>query len=324
MNIRASLALVVPIVCIAQTQGPVITFEKTDYDFGKIDGTRKVTYRFKVTNTGMTTLNITRVSPSCGCTSTMLGKWSLAPGESSEMEVSFDPRGYRGEVHKSVQVTSDDPAHPNVTINFKADVTQEIMPSSSTIFLYDLQRTGVKTATIRLASGNGQPVKVKETKAPGAPYLSTSVKMDGNDAVMEISLDGSKIAANKRRGSDAITVITGSDKMPTIPITVQWEFKPAVLSTPEWVSWDEPAGKEHVSPIALKQASGKPFKVTGFKSSSPLITLKGITNTAAPQQNLQVVMAASAKADNYSGQLTILLDDPDQPELVLRVTANLH
>ena len=92
MKELATLAIAVPVACIAQT--PVITFEKTHHDFGKIGGDRKVSYRYKVTNTGQATLNISRLKPACGCTSTVLGKWSLAPGEQTEIEISFDPKGW--------------------------------------------------------------------------------------------------------------------------------------------------------------------------------------------------------------------------------------
>lgn len=323
MKALALLALVIPVVCVAQT--PVITFEKTHHDFGKIGADRKATYRFKVTNTGQGTLNITRLNPSCGCTSTVLGKWSLAPGESTEVEVSFDPRGFRGVVHKSIQVISDDPAHGEVTLSFEAEVIQEIMPSTTTVFFYDLSRTTPKKSTVRLASGNGQPVQVKETKAPGAPYLSATAKNEGNDAILDINLDGRKISSGKQRGVDSLTVITTSEKMPVITINVQWELKASVLSTPERVAWVEPAGTELRSPINLKQVDGKAFRITHSKSSNPLIKIEGSGGkTGAPQHDLQVVLAASAKPGTYNENVILFLDDPNQPELILRVSAVLR
>lgn len=322
MRTLACLALVVPVVCIAQT--PVITFEKTHHDFGKIDADRKVSYRFKVTNTGQATLNITRLNPSCGCTSTVVGKWSLAPGESTEVEASFDPRGFRGLVRKSIQVISDDPVHGSLTLTFEATVTQDIMPSTKTVFFYDLQRTTSKTSTIRLASGNGQPVQVKETKAPGAPYLSATAKSEGNDVLLDITVDGRKISPGKQRGADSLTVFTNSQKTPSIPISVQWELKASVVSTPERVAWTEPAGKELRTAISLKQVEGKAFRVTDTKSSNPLIKIEGAGKPGAPKQDLQVVLAASAKPGTYNENVILFLDDPDQPELTLRVSAVLN
>jgi hypothetical protein len=322
MKALASLALVIPVVCIAQT--PVITFEKTHHDFGKIGADRKVSFRFKVTNTGQSTLNITRLNPSCGCTSTVLGKWSLAPGESTEVEASFDPQGFRGVVRKSIQVISDDPAHGTITLSFEAEVIQEIMPSTTTVFFYDLSRTTPKKATVRLASGNGKPVQVKETKSPGAPYLSATVKTEGNDAILDIDLDGRKISAGKQRGVDSLTVITTSEKMPVINLNVQWELKATVVYTPERVAWVEPAGKELRSSISLKQAEGKAFRITDIKSSNPLLTVVGAGKPGAAQHELQVILAATARPGTYNENVILFLDDPNQPELTLRVSAVLR
>ena len=327
MRSLAALALVAPIICPAQApaqQVPVISFERTDYDFGKIGGDRKVSCRFKVTNTGTEVLNITRLNPSCGCTSTVLGKWSLAPGESTEVEASFDPRGFRGPVHKSIQVISDDPAHGTVTLTFQAEVIQEIMPSTNSLFLYDVVPSTPKKGTVRLASGNGQAVRVKEVKAPGAPYLSSTVKMEGNDAILEITLDGQKLPGGKRRGVDGVTVFTSSERMPVINLNVQWELKAVVQASPERVAWVEPAGKELKASLDLKEAEGKPFRVTGYKSSNPLITLEGTGKAAAAQQQLKVVLAASAKPGTYNENVILFLDDPNQPELNLRVSAVLR
>lgn len=322
MRAFASLALVAPIVCAAQA--PVITFEKTHHDFGKIGIDRKVTYRFKVVNTGQATLNITRLNPSCGCTSTILSKWSLEPGETTEVEVSFDPRGFRGKVHKSIQVISDDPGNGATTLTFEAEVVQDVMPSTTTVFFYDLPRTVAKKTTVRLASGNGQPVRVKETKAPGAPYLSAAVKSEGNDALLEISLDGRKIPPRKQRGVDSLAVITTSTQAPVITLTVQWEVKASVTATPERVAWVESAGKELRSTLMIKQVEGKGFRVLKAKSSSPLIKVEGTGKDGAPQQELQVVLSASAKPGTYNESVVLFLDDPSQPELTLRVSAILR
>jgi hypothetical protein len=324
MKALASLAFVIPVVCMAQAPAPVITFETTQHDFGKIGADRKVSYRFKVTNTGSAVLNITRINPSCGCTSTVLGKWSLAPNESTEVEAAFDPHGYHGPIHKSIQVVSDDPANPTVTLTFEGEVIQDIMPSTNTVFFYDVQRTIPKKATIRLASGNGQPVQVKETKTPGAPYLSATVKPEGNDAILDIDLDARKISAGKQRGVDAMTVVTTSEKMPIITINVQWELKPSVVATPERVAWVDSPGKELRSPLSLKQAEGKAFRVKEYRSSNPLITVEGIGKPSAVQQDLQVILSAAAKPGTYNENVILFLDDPNEPELNLRVSAILR
>jgi len=328
MKCTLSSALFVPVICVAQvpasSQAPVITFAKTHYDFGKIPADRKVSCRYQVSNTGKAQLNITRVDASCGCTYTMLGKWSLAPGESTELEATFNPGGYRGSVRKSLQVTSNDPANARVTLTFEAEVIQEIIPDPASLFFQDVQRTGLTKGTVRLKSGNGKAVQVKETKAPGAPYLSASVRSEGNDAVVDVTLDGQKITPGKQLGTDALTIITTSERTPVISILVQWDLKAVVLATPERVGWVESAGKELRSAVLLKQVAGKPFRVLSAKPTHPAIRVEGLGRAAAPQQEVQILFAATAKPGIYNESVVLTLDDPNQSELTIRVSAVLR
>ena len=59
------------LACAAATlmaQAPVISFDKVHHDFGRITPDRKVSAKYRVTNTGNAYLSITQVRPSCGCT----------------------------------------------------------------------------------------------------------------------------------------------------------------------------------------------------------------------------------------------------------------
>jgi hypothetical protein len=107
----------------AAAQAPVITFDEMFFDFGKIRHAQTVIHSFKVSNTGTAPLHLKEVKAVCGCTSTVTGKMELAPGESTEIDAAFTPEsGITGAVRKTIMVTSDDPAHPKLTLRFAADV----------------------------------------------------------------------------------------------------------------------------------------------------------------------------------------------------------
>ena len=150
------------------------------------------------------------------------------------------------------------------------------------------------------------------------------MKTEGNDAILDIDLDGRKVSAGKQRGVDSLTVITTSEKMPVITLNVQWELKASVVATPERVAWVEAAGKELRSPISLKQVEGKAFRVLDYKSSNPLVTIEGAGKAGAGQQDLQVVLASTAKPGTYNENVVLFLDDPNQPEFTFRVSAVLR
>lgn len=308
----------------AASAAPSIAFDRAHHDFGKIGPERKVTHKFKVTNTGKATLNITNLNASCGCTSTVVGKWSLAPGEASEVEATFDPKGQRGVVRKSVTVTSNDPKNPMFTLTFEADVVQDVMPKPAGLFFPEVPRATPRKSTLRLESGNGQPVKVTDVAAPGAPYLSWIQRQEGNDAVLDVTIDGKKVPDGQLRGADWLTIRTASAQVPVLSISVQWELKPVIATSPERVAWVESAGKEQSAQLRLRHTEGKSFRITGATPSSPLLKVAGLTAGSALEHAVTVTFAATAKPGTYNENVVFTTDDPDMPKIAVRVAAVLR
>lgn len=103
------------------TKLPVITFEKKEYDFGKIVEGESVSFDFKFTNTGKSDLVIADVSTSCGCTVPSYPKNAIRPGQGGTVRVAFNSRGKRGLQTKNVVVVAN--TQPNVTpLKIKAQV----------------------------------------------------------------------------------------------------------------------------------------------------------------------------------------------------------
>ncbi len=321
---RRILPFAIGCVCLAQAPTPVLSFNKVHHDFGRIYADRKVSYRFKATNTGGAPLQIKQVVPSCGCTYTLVGQWYLKPGESTEIEATFNPAGMRGAVRKTMQVVSEDPVNPAITLSFEADVVQEIMASTTALFFDDVVRTVPRKATLRLQSGNGQPVQILDAKAPGAPYLSATFRSEGRDVVVEVVLDGSKVRPMQQSGVDSLTIRTRSERMPTIPISIQWALRPVIIASPAKLAWAEAAGRPLRGTLTLQQANGKPFRVLAAKPSHSLIQVEGVGKAAAVKQELTVTFSAKAKAGSYNEHILFTLDDPDQPELDVRFSAVLQ
>ena len=92
---------------VKQTNAPVMTFDKSSYDFGKITRGDKVTYDFKFTNTGKSPLIITNAVASCGCTTPNWPKTPVAPGESALISVQFNSTGKIGLQDKMITITAN-------------------------------------------------------------------------------------------------------------------------------------------------------------------------------------------------------------------------
>lgn len=85
-----------------------IAADPASIDFGRQRQDKKVSATVKLTNTGKAPLSIVHVAADCSCTAATPEVKELAPGQSTNMEVSFETRSYQGEVHRRVTVETSD------------------------------------------------------------------------------------------------------------------------------------------------------------------------------------------------------------------------
>ena len=320
--LRRALPFLMPAVLLAQA--PKIAFDNPHFDFGRISPEKKVSHLYKVTNAGNAILSITNVRPACGCTSTVTGQWSVKPGESTEIEATFDPRGQRGIVRKSIVVSCNDPATPEVTLTFDAEVVQAIQPSKDNVFFDNVDRGGAASDSIRFASTDGNPVKLTGAEAPGAPYLHLATRAEGKDGFLDLKLAGAEIPKGQDMGIEVVTVRTANPALPVFRVNVQWQVKPSIAMEPSAVAWSgEKAGQELRMEVTLSQASGHAFRVTNATATSPLVSVQGVGAPAAAKQKVVIVFSAKARPGRYSEKATLLTDDPQRPSIELPVYAVL-
>ena len=100
---------------------PVMTFDKSEHDFGKIKSGAKVDYAFNFTNTGEADLIITKAKGSCGCTVPEYPKDPIKPGQSGKIKVSFDSGNKQGQQHKTVTISTNS-AKGDEKLSIKASI----------------------------------------------------------------------------------------------------------------------------------------------------------------------------------------------------------
>ena len=160
-------------------QDPVITFEKTEHDFGKIheeDGRVSVVFNFK--NEGMAPLVLSNVRASCGCTTPTWTKEPVEPGQTGSITVTYNPNGRPGRFQKTVTITSN-ASEPTKKVFIKGEVIpKQAKPVNRyTLAVGDLS---MKTKTIDLGvikkgeTKNGELEYANLTQAEHAVELATN------------------------------------------------------------------------------------------------------------------------------------------------------
>ncbi len=100
---------------------PLIKFEETEHDFGRILEGETVSFDFSFTNSGKSDLLLAEATASCGCTIPSYPKAPIRPGEKGIVKVTFNSQGRRGFQTKNILVVSN--TQPNTTIlRIKAQV----------------------------------------------------------------------------------------------------------------------------------------------------------------------------------------------------------
>lgn len=86
---------------------PVIEFEKTTHDFGKVWSGTQVSYEFVFINKGKVPLILSSVQPSCGCTTPEWPKEPIMPNQKSKIKAMYNSGAYQGPFAKSITVNSN-------------------------------------------------------------------------------------------------------------------------------------------------------------------------------------------------------------------------
>jgi len=312
------------ILCIIQTPAPLISFEKKHHDFGRLLDDQKVSYKYKVTNSGSAILQIKEARSSCDCSYAVIGQHSLKPDESTFIEVHFDPSGLTGNIHRSLEIISNDPANPNSRLTFVSNIIREIIPNNKVVFFNDVSRDGRLNSSIRLQSGNERPVIVTGVKIQEAPYLSCTFQNDGNDVILNIDFNGKLVPKKKQRGVDRLTVLTSSKTIPILQFPVQWNITGTILATPAKIIWNEAVGKELTKTVVLKNTRGRAFRILKASSSSEFIKVVNISKQSMAEQTFDVILSPNTKAGGYNEKLLLKLDTQEQQTVEINVVAVLR
>jgi hypothetical protein len=112
-------------------------------------------------NSGSDTLIISHVDVSCGCTGTMMSQDHIAPGDTGSLLITFNSKNFRGAVHKTVTLNSNDPGQPQAQIQFDATVVENVVVTPEYLWFQDAE-VGTKNTRILTIKNDGKgPLQLK-------------------------------------------------------------------------------------------------------------------------------------------------------------------
>ncbi len=100
--------------------GPKLEVPETNFDYGYTVQNAKIAHVYWLKNSGTDTLKLKDVRPGCGCTKAPLKKKSLAPGDSTDVEVVFSTGSYSMFVRKPSTIQLESPGDTPPMLAFTA------------------------------------------------------------------------------------------------------------------------------------------------------------------------------------------------------------
>ena len=155
-----------------------INFDETTYDFGSIAKGSMVTHNYWFTNAGSDTLVVTKITPTCGCTTTRQAGFTVPPSEGASIDIVFDSGKFNGRVTKSIKVETNDSLNPYLELRFKAVINNPLQILEYSPLKVDFENTPPGTQrqfSIMLTNVDTTESEVVIVEKPDDQFIQTQV-----------------------------------------------------------------------------------------------------------------------------------------------------
>lgn len=341
-------------------QQPVITFEKTEHDFGKInEGDGRVSVVFKFKNEGMVPLILSNVRASCGCTTPTWTKEPVEPGQTGTITVTYNPNGRPGRFQKTVTITSNaSEATKKVYIKGEVIPKQAKQVNQYTVAVGALN---MKTKTLDLGNikkgenQTGEFEYTNQTKEDHKVTLATNAYTDAF-LIHQVTLETIKpnevgkfiFAANTKNAklygpveAYAYVIVDGKKDLSdtyklTIKANIEEDFSQLtaeqkqnapILEVPESFNAGKlTAGKVHKYGFPIKNIGVNPLEVRRAYCADPQLTAK--TPKAVKSGRKGAIMVEintkDMKPGAYSREIIVITNDYLNPIKKVKLNFNVE
>jgi hypothetical protein len=213
----------------AQLLQPKLVLQQTSYDFGTVKQGEVATHDFVLSNSGGDLLKISNVTASCGCTAAAPEKKELAPGESTNLKVSFNSAGRQGKQNKTIRIYSNDPQNPEMVLTFTGTVVLPDANTNNPPVIYfpetdhdfgQVNEGDTVTYTFRFVNKGNSTLTIKDIKTScgcTAALLSQDNLKPNQEGTVKVKLDTKNRSGKMSR---TVTIQSNDPKDPAKVLTI--------------------------------------------------------------------------------------------------------
>ena len=339
-------------------QQPVITFERTEHDFGKInEADGKVTTIFTFKNEGMEPLVLSNVRASCGCTTPKWPRQPIEAGQTGEITVTYNPNGRPGRFTKTGTITSN-ATEPTTRVTIKGEVIPkpvkpvdnypvkmgDLSLKNKSVDFGKLNDHAEKTQEIEYANQTDHEITVDIVPAKGqGKHLQAIVTLatvqPKQTGKIQIVLQTENMNIYGPQEGSFLMVVNGKQEQKeefviNVKAEVEEDFSKLTPEDRRNAPILDVATAVNMGTIAKGTVGKRTIELTnvGFnalkirkvmangKELRALANKTEIKNGKSAQLKIEVLPAEDLKPGNYSRQIVLITNDPAKPKV--NVTVN--
>ena len=172
-NLALALALgLISTAAAMAGSGPKAVVPEPVKDFEIIPKGETLTHSFEIRNEGDAVLEISDVSPACGCTVAEFDR-KIAPGKSGSIRATVDTGNFDGPISKSIAVFTNDAENPKMQLVIRGDVRPYIFSYPGYARYIYVQGENIVPISQTLWTEDGSNINVVGVQAP-YDYLKAS------------------------------------------------------------------------------------------------------------------------------------------------------
>lgn len=301
---------------------PQLVIPSPVFDFGAIEN-KPVDVEFTLQNAGDEPLEITNIRPTCGCTVPDVKAITVAPGKSETLKASLELPKHVGEVHKAINITTNDPAHPYFELKITGSLFPFIYPEPAAVSFQKLDASKPAEATVKVQSmDKGAPFAILEAAVVEGPKeqpseffaVSYEAAADGNGYDVTVSAIP---PLPERFIPSKVVLKTDSARAAKVEIPISAMVVGPIKVSPATIMLPQPrAGLKPITRTILVQ----PGLVETFQILDVTTEVPGVTFEVQFKENLGYTIAAkniviSQELDGK--EIVIKTDVPGREEIRL-------
>jgi hypothetical protein len=262
-------------------QSATISSPEPIYNFGTVTNKPSISHTFVLKNTGTSELVISKVKPSCGCTTANLSKNTLQPGEEVEVSATLSLKGRKGKQRKTITVLSNDRTTPRFALQLVGNVHQvvNVLPSQAVFNIKPGTATSSRDVYLRFDSP--QLVNVTGIETNGAAccsaVLSEETPSKNFKVAITIRQDFMPMSA---RTSAHINVLTDLPTHPVIRVPIQIRVQRDIVFAPPQLNL-MPSTAASTQKLIVRERRGRPIDIIDLKSPFGKISYNAVKMSAS-------------------------------------------